>query len=104
MFDHPPGPLPVISPPKRTLADLQACHPVLVIFRDDRELATRLLQLYDWEPVSTALSELTPGARARPTGKQRVTVSELHAYLEKNWQPSADDYRKAGLPVPEGTP
>ncbi|MCK6488826.1 MAG: YdaU family protein [Planctomycetes bacterium] len=99
-LDHEPGPKAIVCHPKRTLADLQAIHPVLVLFRDDRELMTRLLALYEFDRVSAVLAELTPGARARAQGKQRVTVSELQATLQAKFIPDPEDYQRAGLPVP----
>jgi hypothetical protein len=88
--------------PKRqhTLGDLEACHAVLVVFRDDRDTAETLLSLYGWDACNRGISELTPAAKARQHGRQRVTISELRGWLGSAFELEAEDYRRAGLTPP----
>lgn len=90
--------------PRLTLGDLEAANPVLVVFRTDRDRAETMLALYGWEGCQSALNVLGVAALKRPPGRQRVTVSELAAWLAVEWVLDAEDYRRAGLPVPATGP
>lgn len=60
-----------------------------------------MLALYGWVPMTGAIRELEPIAKARPEGKRRVLLSELGDHLAKVYELEPEDYRRAGLPVPE---
>lgn len=102
--------IPDITPPAippaanmlraKTVGDLQAVHPVLVVFRTDQERLQTILALYGWDGCSQGLSSLEPSAKRRETGKQRVTVNELAMWLAKTYELDPEDYRRAGLPMP----
>ena len=80
--------------------DLQAVHPILIVFRGDVDRLGTLFRLYGFPACDEAARALTPIARARPDGKRRVLVDELGLYLSEHFEPEPDDYRRAGLPVP----
>lgn len=86
-----------------TLGDFEASHPILLVYREDRDRAQTLFLLYGWELLHEGIVELTPIARARPPNKRRVLVSEIANWLGNNCKLLAQDYRNAGLPVPPGT-
>lgn len=87
-----------------TVGDLQAAFPVLLCHRaEDRDRAHTMMALYGWEAMSGALRALEPVAKARAEGKRRVLLSELAELLDQKYVLDPEDYRRAGLPVPEAS-
>lgn len=86
---------------RHTLGDLKQAFPVLITFRNDEDEARTMFDLWGWETLAQAIGILTPIARGRPAGKQRITVSELTQWLAAHGSLEAEDYKRAGLPVPE---
>ena len=86
---------------RHTLGDLKQAFPVFITFRNDEDEARTMFDLWGWETLAQAIGILTPIARGRPAGKQRITVSELTQWLAAHGSLEAEDYKRAGLPVPE---
>jgi hypothetical protein len=90
------------EPRRLNLGDLEASYPILLVMREDRPSAETTLALYGFEACGKALTTLAVAAKARERGKNRILVSEMRSWLEREYTLEAEDYRRAGLPVPEG--
>ncbi len=96
------GEIPAKLCRSKTLGDLEACFPRLIVLREDRGKAEATLALFGWDACAEGLRELGPIADKRPSNRRRIFVSELSAWLNNNFTPEPEDYQRAGLPIPEG--
>lgn len=100
LTDDPTGKTAQVIPPGGTLGDLQAMHPALLVPRDDRDQATRLLALYGWDACAQVLRELTAEAQTRPANRRRIFPDALAARLAERFDLLPEDYERAGLTPP----
>lgn len=102
--DQPQAMATTASQKPPTIADIQVLFPALLVTRDDRERMATLLRLYEYAPLAEGLTDLSRAASKREASRRRVFVGELSDWLKANFTPDADDYRRAGLPVPPEAP
>jgi len=99
-------PLPAQDRTKRdpSPADLGVLFPALLVYPEDRQPLAIALVLYGPDAVMACLRKLSVEAKARPRGKHRILLGELTERLRRTVALASEDYQRAGLPVPDGTP
>ena len=95
---------PPLNPRHSRLGDLKACFPELLVFRDGQDQAETILNLYGWDACVEALTALQGTVTLREPGKQRIMVDEWAQWFKGRFILNVDDYARAGLTAPPGTP
>lgn len=94
-----------VPPPKQYgIADLQALFPAFWIRSEDMDQARVLVTLYGGKNCHEVLTDLTASAAKSPKGKNKIFLSAFKYRLTNRFGLSVEDYERAGLTAPEGTP
>ena len=98
LFDAPAAAPPRPRVGSHNLADLRLIHPRLLIRDADVERAEGILALYSWDVLMATIPKVPGGTNGK------VLVGMLADYLAANVRLASEDYTRAGLPIPDGTP
>lgn len=88
-------------PAEPSILDITLMHPGFVAMPSDYAEGAALLRLYGYARWTEVLPGLFTEAAKRPPDRRGVFVSHVRKALAANFTPEPDDYRRAGLPVPQ---
>jgi hypothetical protein len=99
------GPVPRKSLTDLTVTDLTVLVPALLVRSEDRDQAATLLALYGWDAMESVARSMGEDAKKNPDPrKRRVFVDQLANRLQADVTLAREDYERAGMPIPDGTP